>query len=220
MCASFFCTRRCSSSVERWSRVSRNVRRMVSRCAVCFKPTPFKCRWRISSASRTIWRERLGWSSIRFCSMAGRKCQDTTGILKMKFIFRTPPALAYNRRFPMSSIAEVSIPSTRRPAWARRLLWFSGLLLLLVAALGGYAFYAVHSALPLLDGSMTVRGLSAPVTVARDGHGVPAIDAASLDDLFFAQGYVTAQDRLWQMDVMRRFAAGELSEILGQEMLA
>ena len=120
----------------------------------------------------------------------------------------------------MSSIAEVSIPSTRRPAWARRLLWFSGLLLLLVAALGGYAFYAVHSALPLLDGSMTVRGLSAPVTVARDGHGVPAIDAASLDDLFFAQGYVTAQDRLWQMDVMRRFAAGELSEILGQEMLA
>ena len=53
----------------------------------------------------------------------------------------------------------------------------------------------------------------------RDGHGVPTIDAANLDDLFFAQGYVTAQDRLWQMDMMRRFAAGEISEILGDEFL-
>jgi len=41
----------------------------------------------------------------------------------------------------------------------------------------------------------------------------------SLEDLFFAQGYVTAQDRLWQMDVMRRFGAGELSEVLGEGTL-
>ena len=47
----------------------------------------------------------------------------------------------------------------------------------------------------------------------------PAIEAASFGDLFFAQGYVTAQDRLWQMDVMRRFGAGELSEILGEDTL-
>jgi penicillin amidase len=64
-----------------------------------------------------------------------------------------------------------------------------------------------------------VKGLSAAVKVTRDSHGVPAIEAASLEDLFFAQGYVTAQDRLWQMDVMRRFAAGELSEILGEDTL-
>ncbi|MFZ0937934.1 MAG: penicillin acylase family protein, partial [Candidatus Sulfotelmatobacter sp.] len=57
------------------------------------------------------------------------------------------------------------------------------------------------------------------VKVTRDGHGLPAIEASSLDDLFFAQGYVTAQDRLWQMDVMRRFGAGELSEILGEDTL-
>ena len=52
-----------------------------------------------------------------------------------------------------------------------------------------------------------MNGLSAPVTVTRDTHGVPTIEAATLEDLFFAQGYVTAQDRLWQMDVMRRFGA-------------
>ena len=48
---------------------------------------------------------------------------------------------------------------------------------------------------------------------------MPTIDAAALEDLFFAQGYVTAQDRLWQMDMMRRFGSGELSEILGNETL-
>ena len=63
------------------------------------------------------------------------------------------------------------------------------------------------------------RGSAAPVTVTRDSHGVPTIEAARLDDLFFAQGYVTAQDRLWQMDVMRRFGGGELSEILGEDLL-
>jgi penicillin amidase len=57
------------------------------------------------------------------------------------------------------------------------------------------------------------------VTVSRDEHGVPTIDATTFDDLFFAQGYVTAQDRLWQMDIMRRFAAGEISEILGGDFL-
>src|SRR5207244_3803453 len=46
----------------------------------------------------------------------------------------------------------------------------------------------------------------------------PTIEASSFRDLFFAQGYVTAQDRLWQMDVMRRFGAGELSEILGEDL--
>lgn len=64
-----------------------------------------------------------------------------------------------------------------------------------------------------------VGGLSAPVTVIRDGRGVPTIVASSYDDLYFAQGYVTAQDRLWQMDIMRRAAAGELSEVVGDDTL-
>ena len=95
------------------------------------------------------------------------------------------------------------------------------LIAVLVLILGALAWvYSVaRSALPQLDGSLKVSGLSGRVRVIRDGHGVPTIDATSLDDLFFAQGFVTAQDRLWQMDMMRRFAAGEISEILGDEFL-
>ncbi len=91
--------------------------------------------------------------------------------------------------------------------------------IVIVAGLVGYGYYVAHAALPQLDGRVQIRGLSAPVTVTRDGHGVPTIEAASLDDLFFTQGYVTAQDRLWQMDVMRRYGGGELSEILGEDLL-
>src|ERR1039458_6083175 len=73
----------------------------------------------------------------------------------------------------------------------------------------------MQAALPVLDGDVQVAGLSAPVMVRRDAHGVPHIDAATEDDLLVAQGYVTAQDRLWQMDVTRRYINGELAEIFG-----
>ncbi len=75
-------------------------------------------------------------------------------------------------------------------------------------------FYnGARSALPQLDGTISVAGLQAPVSVVRDTHGVPHITAAKLEDLFFAQGYVTAQDRLWQMDLTRRAVGGEMAEI-------
>ena len=67
--------------------------------------------------------------------------------------------------------------------------------------------------------SLKVAGLRAAVTVRRDGRGVPYIEAANEDDLYFAQGYVTASDRLWQMDLLRRTARGELSEIFGRVTL-
>ena len=74
---------------------------------------------------------------------------------------------------------------------------------------------------PMLDGDHAPRaGFSAPVTVRRDQHGVPHIDAATQEDLFVAQGYVTAQDRLWQMDVIRRSANGELAEVMGRSLCA
>jgi penicillin amidase len=101
----------------------------------------------------------------------------------------------------------------------RIFLWISLLVVVVIVSGLGYAYLAARAALPQLDGNISVRGLSAPVKVTREGHGVPAIEAASLEDLFFAQGYVTAQDRLWQMDVMRRFGSGELSEILGEDTL-
>jgi len=100
-------------------------------------------------------------------------------------------------------------------------LFVATIILLIVAtaalAIGGAVWlrHAMRDSLPQLDGQISLRGLTAPVTVRRDQHGVPHIQAASLDDLFMAQGYVTAQDRLWQMDMARRVAAGNVSEILG-----
>src|SRR5262249_6708771 len=81
-----------------------------------------------------------------------------------------------------------------------------------------WLYHAARVSLPQLDGKVIISGLAAPVTVIRDQHGVPHIAAANLPDLFFAQGYVTSQDRLWQMDMLRRDAAGELSEILSPRL--
>ena len=111
---------------------------------------------------------------------------------------------------------------TAAPSRPRLRILFGAVVLALFLLLAGavaYLYYVAHSALPQLDGTIHVAGLTAPVHVTRDAHGVPAIEAATLEDLFFAQGYVTAQDRLWQMDVMRRFAAGEMSELLGPSLL-
>ncbi len=116
-------------------------------------------------------------------------------------------------------MAEIGPAKTRRTSISRILLGLSLTVLIILAAVVAYAYYVAHSALPQLDGRLQVSGLSARVTVTRDSHGVPTIEAASLEDLFFAQGYVTTQDRLWQMDVMRRFGSGELSEILGEALL-
>ena len=105
------------------------------------------------------------------------------------------------------------------PRGQKILLRVAGLALLtvLVLVLGATGWFCnqARASLPQLDGRIEVRGLSAPVTVIRDAQGVPHIRAASLHDLLFAQGYVAAQDRLWQMDALRRAAFGELAEIVG-----
>lgn len=98
------------------------------------------------------------------------------------------------------------------------------LILLVLAGLGAiglglWAYSAARASLPQIDGTIAVAGLSAPVKLVRDRQGVPHITAASVEDLIFAQGYVTAQDRLWQMDVTRRYAAGDMSELLGRNLL-
>ena len=70
--------------------------------------------------------------------------------------------------------------------------------------------------LPKLDGDLKLGGLNGPVEVLRDEWGVPHIYAGDNHDLFFAQGYVHAQDRFWQLEFSRRLIAGRLSEILGR----
>jgi len=114
-------------------------------------------------------------------------------------------------------------PRKRKQRWPRILLWSASslLTLALLAACAGVLWLrsAEKAALPVLDGDVHLTGLSAPVTVRRDAHGVPHIQAATQDDLFVAQGYVTAQDRLWQMDAYRRNANGELAEIMGPSLV-
>ena len=67
--------------------------------------------------------------------------------------------------------------------------------------------------------SISIAGLHDRVTVRRDERGIPYIEAANNDDLYFAQGYITATDRLWQMDLLRRNVRGELAEIFGEGAL-
>jgi penicillin G amidase len=115
-------------------------------------------------------------------------------------------------------------PATRRRRkWLRRLLYIPAMILLCVLAIGAAGIlwmrHAMFAALPVIDGSLQLPGLSAPVTVIRDTHGVPQIEAATQDDLLIAQGFITAQDRLWQMDVLRRNASGNLAEIIGPSAL-
>ncbi len=122
------------------------------------------------------------------------------------------------------------IPDTwktqRRRAVARGLRRLVvSLIVLAVCCCLALVVFALHlrqgmrAALPQLDGDLHLAGLTAPVSVTRDEQGVPTLEAATLDDLLFAQGFVTAQDRLWQMDALRRHAAGELAEILGPSLL-
>src|ERR1700748_20160 len=96
--------------------------------------------------------------------------------------------------------------------------------LLIAAAIGiagsvAWLKEAMRDQLPVLDGQLQLPGLSAPVVVRRDVHGVPHIQAGTMTDLLEAQGFVVAQDRLWQMDMARRFAAGELAELLGPSVV-
>ena len=102
----------------------------------------------------------------------------------------------------------------------KRIMIILGVLVLVVVILcvAGY-YYLIRSPLPRTDGEIQIKGLRAPVKVYRDRWGVPHIYAESEQDLFVAQGFVQAQDRLWQMESNRRVAAGRLSEIIGEEAI-
>lgn len=85
-------------------------------------------------------------------------------------------------------------------------------------AAAGWSLWWRH--LPNTTGAVQLDGLEGPVEILRDRWGVPHIYARSEEDLFFAQGYVHAQDRLWQMELQRRIGAGRLSELFGETTLA
>ncbi len=97
----------------------------------------------------------------------------------------------------------------------RGLLSFLLALIIIVAAMAGGGFlYLTRRAFPQTDGTVQVSGVAKPITIIRDKNGIPHIYASSVHDLFFAQGYAHAQDRLWQMEVNRRGVAGRASTLL------
>ncbi len=110
------------------------------------------------------------------------------------------------RRFPLRGVLVTLLT-----------LAVAGALALLIGA--HWLRKAMWASLPQIDGTLHSAGLAANVTVTRDAHGVPSIQAANMDDALFAQGFVTAQDRLWQMDALRRHGAGDLAEIMGSKLV-
>lgn len=138
-------------------------------------------------------------------------------------------AVVYNRTSaapagPSVDHANRSAASRRaRKPWFRKVLRVIAILIICLTVIifaGAAWFYgAARHALPQLDGKLYVHGLSKEVRVIRDARGVPHIIASNTKDLFFAQGYVTAQDRLWQMDFSRRLVSGTLAEVMGPALL-
>jgi acyl-homoserine lactone acylase PvdQ len=95
-----------------------------------------------------------------------------------------------------------------------------GLVFGALAGLAGSGYYFLRKRfLPQTRGNLRIQGLIDPVEVIRDHLGIPHIYARNERDLMFAQGFVHAQDRLWQMDFQRRLVAGRLAEILGEVAL-
>ena len=90
------------------------------------------------------------------------------------------------------------------------------IILSLLVIAGGYGYYFVHKSLPTVEGKVEVAMLDNDVKVHRDQNGIPTIEAKNDADLYRAQGYVHAQDRLFQMDLARRQASGRLSEVVGK----
>ena len=90
--------------------------------------------------------------------------------------------------------------------------------LALVLAGGGYLW--LRTSLPTTKGTVRLTGPESAIEIFRDAHGIPHIRAANQRDAYFALGYVHAQDRLWQMELMRRTASGRLAEMGGARLLA
>jgi penicillin amidase len=126
------------------------------------------------------------------------------------------------RWLPWLARALLGLPTHRRwPIWLARAvqgLLVRCVLLLVLAVL--VTVLLVRGSLPPLDGTFHVPGLSGPVRIERDDRGIPTIHANNRADLAAGLGFVHGQDRFFQMDLLRRYAAGELAELLGPPVVA
>ena len=102
-----------------------------------------------------------------------------------------------------------------------RLVLLGLLGIIIVIVIAGFIVYndLTTGPLPVHDGELTVDGLNDSVQILRDDWGIPHIYASNTHDLFFAQGYIHAQDRWWQMEFFRHIPSGRLSELVGESQL-
>ena len=118
----------------------------------------------------------------------------------------------------MTDSQESAVPS--RPSLGVRIgriafLVVAGIIVIAVAA-AFFVTWTIQRSFPQIDGSVELDGLTAEVTVQRDDRGIPTITADSTDDLFYAQGFVHAQDRFFEMDFRRHVTAGRVAEMFGE----
>ncbi len=144
---------------------------------------------------------------------AGRHSQRGTRTIRDV----TEPVVAAEPAPDSSPAAPPEFAGRRRPLRivARIALWTVAAIVVLALVATGLVVWSVRRAFPEHGGELSLPGLTAPVTVYRDEHGIPQLYAKTAADLFRAQGYVHAQDRFWEMDFRRHVTAGRLSELFG-----
>jgi penicillin amidase len=118
---------------------------------------------------------------------------------------------------PDAAIADAAAPK-RSTGW-RAVWWTLGVLGTVVLALVLGLYFFLRTSLPQLSGEMLTASIAQPVRITRDAAGVPTLTARTRNDLAFATGLVHAQDRFFQMDLLRRVSAGELAQLLGPSVL-
>jgi len=101
----------------------------------------------------------------------------------------------------------------------RVLLTIISVVVVIAIVLGAVGVYLARSSFPHTSGEVKISGLVSPIDIYRDSFGIPQIYAKTPHDLFFAQGYMHAQDRFWQMDFWRHIGSGRLSEMFGKTEL-
>ncbi len=103
---------------------------------------------------------------------------------------------------------------------AKKILLFLAVIIVLALIIGfGFLIYLKNRALPDYNQNIVLKGIDADVEVLRDKYGIPHIYAKNEKDLYTAVGYIMAQDRLWQMDLLRRVTTGRLSEMFGEKTI-
>jgi penicillin amidase len=129
-------------------------------------------------------------------------------------------------RISQRQIPGIIFPSQGKPQHARHprlkriVLISASILAVILLLLSALTFWFIQRTLPQTTGTLAVAGLEQPVSVGRDQWGIPHITASTLHDVIFAQGYVTAQDRPFQVELNRRIAQGCLAELFGDDFVS